>query len=103
MRGSRASQSRVRSRCCAIVARMAGRNVSRRRKYCHFFFFFQAEDGIRDRKVLLVITDGNDNASEVTLGRVEQLAEQHEIVVYAIGLTSDARSTNRTHDELDRL
>jgi len=55
--------------------------------------------GKQDRKVLLVITDGNDNASQLTLSQVEQ----QEIVVYAIGLTGDAQSTNRMRDDLDRL
>src|SRR5260370_42289578 len=59
--------------------------------------------GKQDRQVLLVITDGNDNASQLTLSQVEQQAEQQEIVVYAIGLTGDAQSTNRMRDDLDRL
>jgi VWFA-related protein len=59
--------------------------------------------GSRDRKVLLVITDGNDNASEATLTEVERNADEHGIVVYAIGLAGSSGSMNRTHDELDRL
>jgi VWFA-related protein len=59
--------------------------------------------GHKDRKVLLVITDGNDNASQLSLQQIEQQAEQQEIVVYAIGLTGDATSMNRMRADLDRL
>jgi VWFA-related protein len=59
--------------------------------------------GKQDRKVLLVITDGHDNASQLTLTQVEQQAEQQEIVVYAIGLSGDAMSTNHPRDDLNRL
>jgi VWFA-related protein len=59
--------------------------------------------GSRDRKVLLVVTDGNDNASQATLAEVERHADARGIVVYAIGLAGSTGSMNRTHDELDRL
>ena len=39
-----------------------------------------------DRRVLLVITDGYDNASVTTLDRIRRLAEQTDTVVDAIGL-----------------
>ncbi len=57
----------------------------------------------RDRKVLLVVTDGNDNASEVTLDQIRQTAEQHEITIYAIGLFGDASRAKAAHHELDQL
>jgi VWFA-related protein len=59
--------------------------------------------GSRDSKVLLVITDGNDNASQATLNEVERHADERGIVVYAIGLAGTTGSPNRTRDELDRL
>lgn len=61
------------------------------------------ERATRDRKVLLVITDGNDNASAVTLDRIRQTAEQHEITIYAIGLFGDASRAKGAHRELDQL
>src|ERR1019366_5722354 len=42
--------------------------------------------GTRDRKVLLVITDGIDNTSVATRDRIEKQAEQHDTVIFAIGL-----------------
>ncbi len=40
----------------------------------------------RDKKVLIVISDGGDNASEHTLGEVLKMAGQSSAMVYAIGI-----------------
>jgi VWFA-related protein len=40
----------------------------------------------QDARVLLVVTDGNDNASTTTVDRIRQQAEQAETVIDAIGL-----------------
>jgi len=37
------------------------------------------------RRVLVLISDGEDNASERTLEEVIELAQRHEVVIYAIG------------------
>jgi Ca-activated chloride channel homolog len=47
------------------------------------------EKGKKDKKVLLVITDGNDNASAITLERLVQRAQQAEVLLYSIGLLND--------------
>jgi Ca-activated chloride channel family protein len=59
----------------------------------------------RDRKVLLVITDGNDNASTVTMDQIQKQAERSETVVYGVGLFGDAESskTKAGRHELDQL
>jgi VWFA-related protein len=58
----------------------------------------------RDRKVLVVITDGNDNASVTALDRIRTTAEQHEIVVYAVGLLADQDPhADRLHHDLTDL
>jgi len=61
--------------------------------------------GRRDRKVLLAITDGNDNASVVTIDTIRRLVEQHGIVIYAIGLLGEEAPSvaRRAHQELARL
>jgi Ca-activated chloride channel family protein len=46
-------------------------------------------DGKKDKKALLVITDGNDNASNMSLERIVQKAQQWEVLVYAVGLLAD--------------
>jgi Ca-activated chloride channel family protein len=50
----------------------------------------------RDKKVLLVITDGNDNASNITLEKIVSQANQSDTLVYAIGLFSDEEKHEAT-------
>jgi VWFA-related protein len=42
--------------------------------------------GSRDKRVLILISDGGDNASEHSLAQVMKLAEQSTAVIYTIGL-----------------
>lgn len=43
----------------------------------------------RDKKVLLVVTDGNDNTSTETLEKLVQRAHDSEVLVFAIGILSE--------------
>lgn len=63
------------------------------------------EHATRDRKALVVITDGNDNASETTLDRIRTRAAERDLVIYGIGLLSgdDPAKAKRAHHELDQL
>ena len=45
--------------------------------------------GAKDKKVLLVVTDGVDNASRRTLDNAVQEAQRSDAMIYAIGLFSD--------------
>lgn len=59
----------------------------------------------RDKKVLLIVTDGNDNASTETLEAVVRDAQQSDVLIYAIGLLSqeerkEARAAKRALDLL---
>jgi VWFA-related protein len=45
----------------------------------------------REKRVLLVITDGNDNASRASLEGIVRQAQQSESVIYAIGLFSQEK------------
>ena len=57
----------------------------------------------RDRKVLLVITDGIDNASIATRDRIEKQAEQRDTVIFAVGLFGDDDRVKQGRHELDQL
>ncbi len=47
------------------------------------------EKGKRDKRVLLVVTDGDDNASMVSLENLTREAESNDVQIYAIGLLSE--------------
>ena len=65
------------------------------------------EKGKKDKKVLLVVTDGNDNASMISLESLVQASQQSgsETEVFAIGLLSDEerREANRAKRALMSL
>ena len=46
----------------------------------------ELQAGSRDKKVLIVVSDGGDNASARSLSQVMKLAEQSSAVIYTIGL-----------------
>jgi VWFA-related protein len=50
---------------------------------------YMKENAKKDKKVLLIITDGNDNASNTSLEKVVGRANQMETVIYAIGLFTE--------------
>ena len=64
---------------------------------------YVSEHGTRDRKVLLVITDGIDNASIVARHEIEKQAEERETVIFAVGLFGDADRARQGRHELDLL
>lgn len=43
----------------------------------------------RDKKVILVVTDGNDNASNIGLEALVRMAQQDDVLIYAIGLLTE--------------
>ena len=64
---------------------------------------YLSEKGTRDRKVLLVITDGIDNASMSTRDRIEKQAEQRDTVIFGVGLFGDDSRVKQGRRELDDL
>src|SRR6266478_5159724 len=61
----------------------------------------------KDKKVLVVVTDGNDNSSLEPLDTVIRVAQQNEVLVYAVGLLSDetpreAEKAKRALDSITR-
>jgi Ca-activated chloride channel homolog len=65
---------------------------------------YLAAHAARDRRALVVITDGNDNASEATAAEIARQAESRDTVIYALGLfEDDPARVKRGHHELDQL
>jgi len=63
------------------------------------------EKSKRNKKVILVVTDGNDNSSNYGLNELVRLAQQNDILVYAIGLleTEDKAEAKKAKRALDLL
>ena len=61
--------------------------------------------GKEDKKVLLVVTDGDDNSSVETLDHLVEVAQQQGVLIYAVGLLSneDPVEAARSKRELDAL
>ena len=63
------------------------------------------ERGTRDKKVLLVITDGEDNASRWSLEQAVKTVQHSNAVIYTVGLLGDdgPRSTRRAKRALEAI
>jgi Ca-activated chloride channel homolog len=61
--------------------------------------------GKHDKKVIVVVTDGDDNMSETTLDEVVREAQQREVLVYAIALLSEEEheAAKRAKQALDLI
>jgi len=61
--------------------------------------------GKKEKRILLVVTDGEDNASVETLDHVIQSAQQNGVIIYSIGLLSDdePHEAERAKRALDAL
>src|SRR5579859_4138586 len=61
--------------------------------------------GKKEKKILLVVTDGEDNSSVEPLDHVIQSAQQNGVIIYGVGLLSDdePRERERAKQALDAL
>jgi Ca-activated chloride channel family protein len=61
--------------------------------------------GKKEKKILLVVTDGEDNSSVETLDHVIQSAQQNGVIIYGVGLLRDdePREAERARQALDAL
>lgn len=71
------------------LARIDSRGGTAMRDAISMSLDYMKKNAKKDKKVLMVITDGADNASNTTLERVVQKASQDDTAVYAIGLFAD--------------
>lgn len=71
------------------LARIDSRGGTAMRDAVSMSLDYIRDKGKKDKKVLLVITDGADNASNITLEKVVARANQGETLIYAIGLFTE--------------
>src|SRR5439155_19456020 len=65
---------------------------------------YVARNARRDRKALIVITDGDDNASLTSLDTIRAAAQQDDIALYGVGLLGDRDPhAGRARHDLERL
>src|SRR6266852_3063235 len=50
---------------------------------------YMKERGKKDKKVLMVVTDGDDNTSNLSLEELVRKAEQSDVLIYPIGILSE--------------
>jgi Ca-activated chloride channel family protein len=91
----------------AGVARIDSRGGTAMRDAISMSIDYLKKEGKRQKKVLLVITDGNDNASTINLERLVSRAQQNEVLLFSIGLLNEeerheARIAKRALDTLTR-
>src|SRR5262245_6149108 len=65
----------------------------------------EKEKAHRDKKVLVAVTDGNDNSSLVTLENLVKASQQSNVLIFAIGLLSEEerREAKRAERALNAL
>lgn len=63
------------------------------------------EKAHRDKKVIVVVTDGVDNASMISLEKLVMVAQQSGVLIYAVGLLNeeDRRDAKKAQRELQAL
>jgi len=89
------------------IAKIDSRGGTAMRDAINLSMDYLRKEGKRQKKVLLVITDGNDNASSISLEKLVNRAQQEEVLIYSIGLLNEeerreARIAKRALDELTR-
>ena len=87
------------------LARIDSRGGTAMRDAVSMSIDWAKEKGKHDKKVLLVVTDGDDNTSQITLEKLVQKCQQSEILVYAIGILSqeERREAKRAQRALEAL
>jgi Ca-activated chloride channel homolog len=73
----------------AALARMEARGGTAMRDALSKSITYVKKNGKKDKKVLVVITDGNDNSSDVTFDQLIRQAQNSEVLIYSIGLLNE--------------
>jgi VWFA-related protein len=64
-----------------------------------FLAMHEMKKSQKNRKALLIISDGGDNASRYTEGEVRSLVRESDVMIYAIGVYESAANRSRTPEE----
>jgi Ca-activated chloride channel family protein len=78
------------------LARIDSRGGTAMRDAISMSLDYIKEKAKKDKKALLIITDGNDNASNSTLEKVVARSNQADVLVYAIGLFTEEEKHEAT-------
>lgn len=87
------------------LARIDSRGGTAMRDAISMSIDYMKQNAKRDKKVLLVVTDGNDTASTGTLEKLVAKAQKSEVLIYAIGLLNEEerREAHKAKRALDTL
>ncbi len=78
------------------LARIDSRGGTAMRDAISMSLDYMGKNAKKDKKVLLIITDGNDNASNISLEKVVARANQSDTLIYAIGLFTEEEKHEAT-------
>lgn len=87
------------------LARIDSRGGTAMRDAISMSLDYMKHEARKDKKVLMVITDGNDNASNSSLEKVVGRSNQSDVLVYAIGLFTEEekREASKARRALNEL
>jgi VWFA-related protein len=71
------------------LARIDSRGGTAMRDAIRMSINYMKQKGTREKKVLLVVTDGNDNTSEILQDQLMREVRESDVLIYAIGLLSE--------------
>lgn len=87
------------------VSRIDSRGGTAMRDAIDLSMDYLKKEAKRDKKVVVVVTDGNDNSSEITLEKLVQKSQQRDLMIYTIGLLDEEerREAKRARKALDTI
>jgi len=87
------------------LARIDSRGGTAMRDAVSMSIDYMKENAKLDKKIIFVVTDGDDNMSNITLEQIVQKAQQSEVLIYAIGLLDeeDRRAARRAERAINTI
>ena len=73
----------------AALARMESRGGTAMRDALSQSIDYVKKNGKKDKKVLVVVTDGNDNSSNISIEQLLRKSQNSDVLIYAIGLLNE--------------